>query len=147
MRNFKIHISNNEKETIALGYEFAKELKKSDIVLLYGELGTGKTKFCKGICNYFGIQGPITSPTFTIINQYDGFYNDSELTIYHIDLYRIKNQKEFEEIGLTEILDNDNSVKLIEWPEKKLTEYPANTRNVYFKFSDENNNKREIKII
>ncbi|ROL61422.1 tRNA (adenosine(37)-N6)-threonylcarbamoyltransferase complex ATPase subunit type 1 TsaE [Bacteroidetes/Chlorobi group bacterium ChocPot_Mid] len=147
MENFKIYITNDEKETIALGYEFAKELIISDIVLLYGELGAGKTQFSKGICNYFGIEEPVTSPTFTLINQYDGLTDDSVITIYHIDLYRIKDQKEFEEIGLNEILDDDFSIKLIEWPEKNLSEYPANARKVYLKFSDENKDKREIKII
>lgn len=147
MENFKIYISNSEEETISLGYEFAKELNRSDIILLYGELGAGKTQFCKGICQYFGIQEPVTSPTFTIINLYEGFSDDSKLSIFHIDLYRIKDQREFQEIGLNEILDDDLSIKLIEWPEKNIAQYPTNARKVFFKFFGESKDKREIKII
>ncbi|MFH1051345.1 MAG: tRNA (adenosine(37)-N6)-threonylcarbamoyltransferase complex ATPase subunit type 1 TsaE [bacterium] len=138
--------TNNEQETIDAGYNFAKDLELSDIVLLYGDLGAGKTEFCKGICRYFEVKGTVTSPTFTIINQYSGIKDDWDFTIYHIDLYRIKNQKEIEEIGLSEFLYDEYSIKLVEWPEKNKATYPENVFRVKFLFVPKDKNKRRIEI-
>ena len=147
MENEQKIITACVEETIEAGSRFAEMLTLPDIVLLYGDLGVGKTEFCRGVCRYFGVEGKITSPTFTIINQYFGMKDDFEFPIYHIDLYRIKNQKEFPEIGFNEFLYDDNSIKLIEWPEKYLSPYPENVIEVYFNFTPENKNKRIIRII
>ena len=64
-------ISNSENETIELGKKIAQKLKKGDIIVLTGELGSGKTKLTEGILTYFGLQNEISSPTFTIVNEYD----------------------------------------------------------------------------
>ena len=138
-------ITNSKQETIEAGFNFAKQLKISDIVLLYGGLGAGKTEFCKGICQFFEVEGTVTSPTFTIINQY--YANDFDFTIYHIDLYRIKNEKEIDEIGLYEFLYDDNSLKLIEWPEKNTKSFPEGVIDVQFSFDTANKNKRLIEIM
>src|SRR5690606_18229308 len=91
--------SKSEKETIKLGFDFAKELKFGDVVALYGELGAGKTEFIKGLCHALNVEQMVTSPTFTIMNCYNGKINRSEVSIYHVDLYRIKNASELDEIG------------------------------------------------
>jgi tRNA threonylcarbamoyladenosine biosynthesis protein TsaE len=80
--NFK-KTSRSEEETKNIGYDFSKDLADGDIVLLYGELGAGKTAFVKGIAKQKNAED-VTSPTFTIINEYEG-----DRTIYHMDLYRI----------------------------------------------------------
>lgn len=104
--------SLSQEETKLSGYEFAKRLSPLDIVGLYGDLGTGKTQFVKGICEYFEITDKVNSPTFTIVNEYRG----NNIRINHFDLYRLKNIAELKEIGF----DNYNdplSICLIEWAE------------------------------
>lgn len=110
-------ISNSEDETIELGKKFAQFLNLKDIVILEGELGAGKTEFIKGVCDFFYVEDIVTSPTFTIINQYKGSIDDKDILIYHIDLYRIKNENELDEIGFNECLTDSDSIKLIEWPQ------------------------------
>lgn len=109
--------SNNEDETIELGKKFAQFLNIKDIVVLEGELGAGKTEFIKGVCEYFSVEDIVTSPTFSIINQYTGLLKHKEFVIYHIDLYRIKNEMELVEIGFDECINDDNSIKFVEWPQ------------------------------
>lgn len=118
MEKIQSQISHSEEETIEIGDKFAGELKAGDIVAFYGDLGTGKTEFIKGICNHFGVDDIITSPTFTIMNQYESNHRNKDIPIYHIDLYRIKSAKELEEIGFNECLFDSDSIKLIEWAEK-----------------------------
>tara|TARA_B100000614_G_C14214873_1_gene355590 strand:- start:72 stop:503 length:432 start_codon:yes stop_codon:yes gene_type:complete len=107
--------TNSEQETIDLGRKFAEKLNSGDIVSFRGDLGAGKTEFIKGICEYFQVEQVVSSPTFTIINTYYGI--DSE-EIIHIDLYRLEKEKELIEIGFDEILNDDYTIKLIEWSEK-----------------------------
>lgn len=103
-------ITKTELETLELGKKFAQELRSGDIVFLWGDLGFGKTTFTKGVAKGLGISNRIISPTFPIIRSYKN--------LYHIDLYRIENSKELEEIGIQEILSDHSSIKLIEWPER-----------------------------
>ena len=92
------YTTNNEQETIVLGKKFAKELNLGDIVYLYGDLGSGKTEFIKGICEFFEVDDLVTSPTFTIMNKYMGELKNHEIPIFHIDLYRIEKNNELNEI-------------------------------------------------
>lgn len=109
--------SKSEDETIELGKKFAQFLNLKDIVVFQGDLGAGKTEFIKGICDFFSVEDIVTSPTFAIINQYHASKEENDFLIYHIDLYRIKNENELEEIGFTECLNDNDSIKLIEWPQ------------------------------
>lgn len=98
----------------------AKEIKKeidcgTRIVLLTGNLGAGKTTLVQQLAHELGIADQVTSPTFSIINEYS--FSDNEQKMYHIDLYRLKSEHEIESIGLSELLNSDELV-LIEWPEK-----------------------------
>lgn len=88
-------------------------MKKGDIVLLEGELGAGKTVFAKGLMEGLGIEEEIVSPTFTIINPYF-----SEPMVYHIDVYRLHSAADFFNAGLEEIINDEGSIKIIEWGEK-----------------------------
>ncbi len=140
-------ISNNEQETIDLGSTFAKSLKRGDIVALYGDLGTGKTEFIKGICHYFNVQDLVTSPTFTIMNHYLGEFNSDELNIFHLDLYRIKSTAELTNIGFSDCIYDANSIKLIEWADKaeNILDEDANYL-VAISQDDEVENRRKISI-
>ncbi len=108
--NFKKIISRSEEETKNIGYCFAEDLHEGDIILLYGQLGAGKTAFVKGVAKQKRASDA-TSPTFTIINEYEG-----DNMIYHMDLYRIDKFSDLFETGFEEYLNSDGIV-LIEWPD------------------------------
>ncbi|MCX7821178.1 MAG: tRNA (adenosine(37)-N6)-threonylcarbamoyltransferase complex ATPase subunit type 1 TsaE [Brevinematales bacterium] len=109
-------LSKSISETFDLGRKFATgeivDLSRIKIFLLQGELGSGKTSFVRGFCSHFGLDTLVSSPSFTIINEY---YNE-RIKILHIDFYRVKSVEELTEIGFYELFDNSDFV-FIEWPE------------------------------
>ena len=104
-------ISNSEKETIELGKKIAEKLEKGMVIVLTGDLGSGKTKLTEGILTYFGLENEISSPTFTIVNEY---YTEN-LNLYHFDVYRLSDIDEFYAIGGEEYFEKGASI--IEWGE------------------------------
>jgi len=138
-------IAKNEKETKKIGEDIAKKLAGGDIVLLYGELGAGKTTLTKGIANFFKIKNDITSPTFTLMNMYD--VTDNEIKkLVHIDTYRLENENELIEIGIEDYLADKDTVCIIEWPEKiSALLKDKKVQRVYMKNIDENTREIEIK--
>lgn len=104
-------VSNNEKETKDIGFNLASKLREKTVVILIGDLGSGKTKLVEGFLSFFGLEEEISSPTFTIVNE----YSKNDLNIYHFDLYRLENLDEFYAIGGTEYFNN--GICLIEWGE------------------------------
>jgi len=104
--------TKSTEETKEIGYKLGKLLHKGDIVCISGELGVGKTIFSGGIALGLGVKGYITSPTFTIVNE----YYDGRVPLYHFDVYRIGSTDEMYEIGFEEYLDGDGVV-IIEWAE------------------------------
>ena len=108
--------TNSAEETIELGRRLAAELKPPRLVLLRGDLGAGKTTMVKGIAEAFhaASQDDVTSPTFTLIHEYRG----PEVSVYHIDLYRIDTPRELDTLGLDELINDERSLVLIEWGEK-----------------------------
>lgn len=104
-------ISNNEEETKAIGYNLASKLNIGDVVILSGDLGSGKTKFTEGFLSFFNLENEISSPTFTIVNE----YLKNDISIYHFDVYRLNDIDEFYAIGGQEYFDN--GICLIEWGE------------------------------
>ena len=103
------YVTNSREETIAVAKRFAADLRGGDVVLLSGELGAGKTTFTKGIALALGITEPVTSPTFTIIKEYEG----KSLYLYHMDMYRLSG--DLTELGLEEYLGNKKGVSVVEW--------------------------------
>ncbi len=94
--------------------ELIKKSKGLTVWLLKGEMGAGKTTLAKSIVNQLGVKGVVTSPTFSIINQYG---SEKDKIVFHLDLYRLKNESEAFDIGLEEYL-NSGEICLIEWPER-----------------------------
>lgn len=133
-------ITNSEQETIELGKKIAPQLKKGSIIVLSGDLGSGKTKFTEGILTYFGLENEISSPTFTIVNE----YTTDNLNIYHFDVYRLSDIDEFYAIGGEEYFDKGASI--IEWGETIEEILPKNYIKITFERDFEEENKRVINI-
>lgn len=106
-----IYEIENIEQTKTVAREFAKTLKKGDVVCMYGDLGAGKTEFVRAMAQEFGITSYITSPTFTILNEYHG-----DVDLYHFDVYRIADSDEMYAIGYDEYIDSDG-ICVIEWAE------------------------------
>ncbi|MBI4950090.1 MAG: tRNA (adenosine(37)-N6)-threonylcarbamoyltransferase complex ATPase subunit type 1 TsaE [Deltaproteobacteria bacterium] len=132
-------ITRSPEETEALGERLSGSLKEGDRVALIGDLGGGKTRFVRGIAHGLGSRGFIKSPSFTIMNIYQG----GRLPLFHIDLYRIGGEDEFFFTGLEEFIYGDG-VSVIEWAER----HPALIRDcmyvITFKYMGEH--EREIGI-
>jgi tRNA threonylcarbamoyladenosine biosynthesis protein TsaE len=113
--------TSSSEDTVKLGNQIAANLKGGDVVLLHGDLGAGKTTLVKGIAEYFDIEpNDVVSPTFTLMQVYSTV-NDQQSTIkqlVHIDTYRLEDEDELIEIGAEDYLGDENTVCLVEWPEK-----------------------------
>ena len=123
------------QETEQIGKKIAQTLTGGAVVLLYGELGAGKTTLVKGIARALGVKEDITSPTFTLLNIYDiktlkpqhqskarcGAQHKNIKTLVHIDTYRLEREQELIDIGVEDYLGSKNTVCVIEWPEKLTT--------------------------
>ena len=138
------YTSNSRDETEKLGEEFAKSLSPGDVVCLYGELGAGKTVFVKGLMKGIGIEERVTSPTFTLIHEYNVNHNSIK-KIYHIDLYRLENIERVKNIGILELFNENNAVVVIEWAEKMGDLLPKKRVDLFLKQLEED--KREIQIL
>ena len=138
--NMEKLISNSENETKLIGKKFAERLKKGDVVVLTGDLGSGKTKFTEGVLQYFELNNEISSPTFTIVNEYA---NEKE-TIYHFDVYRLEDEDEFYALGGEEYFQK--GICLIEWGEMIEEALPNKYIHISFSRNLDEENRREIKI-
>ena len=127
----KTIILKTEEDTKALGTSLAKDIEQGDIFALVGDLGTGKTTLTKALAAAFGIQETITSPTFTIISEYDS----GRLPFYHFDVYRVHNEDELFEIGFEEYLEGAG-VCIIEWADLVKEILPPRTKWVYLEYGN-----------
>ena len=139
MKTFEI-ILNNEKNIIEFGKELASYLDNNSILVLTGELGCGKTKLTQGVLTYFGLEKEISSPTFTIVNE----YTNSNINIYHFDTYRLADSSEFLEIGGEEYFGK--GICIIEWGEMILDVIPPNYIHIFFEKDINDDNKRILKV-
>ena len=129
-------ITNGANETIRVAEEYAKTLKKGDVVLLRGEMGAGKTAFTKGVAKTLGITDEITSPTYAYMNDYDGI-------LYHFDCYRLSSGEDAEALGLTDYFYG-NGICVVEWSENVSSVLPENAKIVTIeKLGDD---KRKISL-
>lgn len=135
--------SHNESETKDFAKKLASKLNIGDIIVLSGELGSGKTKFTEGFLSYFGLENEISSPTFTIVNE----YKNSKATIFHFDVYRLENIDEFYAIGGEEYFNS--GICIIEWGEIIKDALPKEYIEITLKkdLSDENIRHLNINLI
>jgi len=109
--------STSEQDTKNIAKKIATTLQGGDVILLYGELGAGKSTFTRGIAEYFNIKDNVTSPTFTLMNIYP-INNNIIDNLIHIDTYRLEDEEKLIEIGAEDYIGAPNTICLIEWPEK-----------------------------
>ena len=138
MYNF---IPKSEEDTINFAKNLASKLETSDVIVLTGELGSGKTKFTEGFLSYFGLENEISSPTFTIVNEYK---SQSGQNIYHFDVYRLSDTEEFYAIGGEEYFEN--GICIIEWGEIIKDALPPNYIHITFEKDETDENTRLLKI-
>jgi tRNA threonylcarbamoyladenosine biosynthesis protein TsaE len=129
-------ITKSEEDTYNLAYKFAKSIGDRAVICLDGDLGAGKTVFVRGFSKYFGVDY-ISSPTFTIVNEYNG-----TVPIYHFDVYRLSGEEEFYDIGGEEYFEN--GICIIEWSNRIKDALPKN--RVHISISKISENEREIII-
>ena len=134
------YISKSEQDTIDFAKNYAKNLKHGDIIVLSGELGSGKTKFVQGVLENFNLQDEISSPTFTIVNE----YNSDTVNIYHFDVYRLEDSDEFFAIGGEEYFSK--GICLIEWGELIEDILPKPYTKISFSKSDDDTSYRKLTI-
>ncbi len=117
--------THSEKDTFELGKKLGSEASPGDVYTLEGDLGVGKTIFTKGFAKGLGIEEPVSSPTFTILQEYDS----GRLPFYHFDVYRIGDVEEMDEVGFDDYVYGDG-VCIIEWANLIREILPENSRNI-----------------
>lgn len=134
-------ITRTVTETEAFAEEFAKGINLPKTILLFGDLGAGKTAFTRGLANGLGYAGRVSSPTFTLVHEYKG----TGCMIYHFDLYRLNDEEELYDIGFYEYLERSDAVCVIEWPDKFLDCIGENVVKVRLSYT-ETEGEREIEV-
>ena len=135
-----IYYTNSDKETEAVGEQFGRTVKDGTVVAMYGDLGAGKTAFVRGMARGMGITERVSSPTFTIVNEYLG-----DRTLIHFDMYRLGDADELFDIGWDEYLAR-GGVCAVEWSERIRTEIPADAIPVTICRCEENEDWRRITV-
>lgn len=123
-----IYESFSEKDTFELGKKIGRQAVEGEVYLLHGELGVGKTVFTKGFAEGLGICEPVTSPTFTIIQE----YKDGRIPFYHFDVYRIGDVEEMYDLGYEDYFFGEG-VCLVEWASRITEILPEESRNIRIK--------------
>lgn len=134
-------VTKSPKETLKLAISLVKKIKKGGIICLFGDLGTGKTIFAKGLAQGLGIEKlSIKSPTYTYIRH----HKKGGQNIYHIDLYRLEQIDELLALELNEIMQNKNNIIIVEWADRMQSILPEKRTDVEILYVDDTS--REIKI-
>jgi tRNA threonylcarbamoyladenosine biosynthesis protein TsaE len=134
------HLSQSEAETFEFARKVAESLEVGAHILLFGELGAGKTAFTRGLAAGLGMDDvdEVSSPTFTLVNRYQG-----PVTIYHIDLYRVA-AGDLHDLGLDEILEDPRAVTVIEWAERLGDFTPPGAIRMFLSYVDAHTRRIEI---
>lgn len=118
------YITNSPEETVKLGEKLGKLLRPGHVVLLRGDLGAGKTCFASGVLQALGVDDYVTSPTYTLVNEYEANY-----PVAHFDLYRLDDAEQIHDLGFFDYLD-ESKIILIEWPERAQEYFPDKNLDV-----------------
>lgn len=141
----KILQTKNAQETQMVGFTLAQTMQGGEVLLLFGNLGAGKTTFLQGFAEGLGIKHRIISPTFIISRSYK--VQGKVQTLYHIDLYRTESEADLEGLGIKEILHDKHAIVAIEWPEKLGNFLPEKRIEIRFQTISENERNITIKTI
>lgn len=128
--------SKSEDDTKKLAERAGKIIREGVALALIGDLGAGKTFFAKYLAKALGVKEEVTSPTFNLMNIYEGV-----CPMYHFDLYRLESVEQLEDIGFYEYIESEEGISLIEWADKFIKELSENTVKVTFEKIDENSRK------
>lgn len=139
MKTYKF-TSHSSTETMDFAYNLASKLHIGDVIVLSGELGSGKTKFTEGFLKYFNLENEISSPTFTIVNE----YQKDDIKIYHFDVYRLEDVSEFYAIGGEEYFST--GICIIEWGELIEEALPTDYIKISFEKDASDENIRYLNI-
>ena len=134
-------VSNSPDETYRFGCGLAEMAGPGDVYLLRGDLGAGKTLLVKGFAKGLGVDDIVTSPTFTILQNYSG-----RLPLHHFDLYRMTDPDEAEELGFTELIYG-GGISMIEWPDVICEMLPENKIDIFIERTDGHDGERIIEIV
>lgn len=132
-------LTNSPAETRALGRRLAEMLRPGDVLLLWGDLGAGKSEMTRGIAEGLGVTSPVTSPSFTILNVYD----EGSIPLYHFDWYRLNSVDELYEMGMDEYLGGDG-VAVVEWPSQCPEAIPES--HLAIRLTPVGDNARDVRI-
>ena len=133
-------ISKSARDTMAFAENFAKKLEKGSVLAFSGDLGAGKTCFTHGLCSGINYRGEVTSPTFAIVNVYEG----GRLPLYHFDMYRVFGWEDLETTGYFDYLDRADGITVIEWSENIENALPDNT--IFINIEKLGDNERKITV-
>lgn len=141
------YISTSEKETSEIASTILKKINQGGVLALTGDLGAGKTTFVKGLAKALNIEKTITSPTFVIVKEYDVTSDKFEIDkLVHADCYRLSGKADAEAVGLTETLNDQASLTVLEWPENIKETLPSDSIFIDFQYLDENKRKITVKL-
>ncbi len=129
-------LTHSANETVELGKEFSSTLQGGDIIALYGDLGSGKTQFAKGICLGLGVHAHVVSPSFTILNE----YVDGKYPVYHFDFYRLRSLSELAEFGFEEYIFG-RGICLLEWANIVESALPPNRYDITLELGESENQR------
>lgn len=121
--------TKSAEETQKVGEKFAHVLSGGERVALYGELGSGKTTFVQGLARGLGIKEQIVSPSYILMRQYG-----KRPQLIHVDLYRLENLRQVQDLGLDEVFEDENSIVVVEWADKMREKLPQNCKKIKFEF-------------
>jgi tRNA threonylcarbamoyladenosine biosynthesis protein TsaE len=117
-------VTRSPAETAAVGTALAGYLQDGDLVLLHGDFGAGKTTLAKGIASALGVGDVVSSPSFSLVNEYDTGLTATASRLYHLDLYRLRDADDLASIGFDDLVASAAGVVLVEWPERAATILP-----------------------
>jgi len=117
-------VAHSPAETAAIGESLAVCLRDGDVVLLHGDLGAGKTTLAKGIASALGVEDVVSSPSFSLVNEYDTRLATAVTRLYHLDLYRLQSEDDLASIGFDDFMAPADGITLVEWPERASTALP-----------------------
>ena len=130
--------TNSPEETADLANKLGQKIREGTVLCLEGDLGAGKTLFVQSLAKTLGVEGEVTSPTFNLMNIYEGI-----CPIYHFDLYRLETEEELDEIGFYEYTEEPEGIVVIEWPDK----FPESMPEDYIKVSIERTSEKGRSLV